>query len=229
MKYYDYLRDKKVIFVGGCPNIKGREFGKSIDDYDIVVKTNGSVFFYGDDYYQDYGKRINVLYCNVQFAREMHPLPVKDFKCRGIDWLCFKGINKKDQESYQRHINVRHIGNIIKEVHQSCFGALMGCFIFTDILKAQPEELYITGIDFFISKKAKFEHNTYNEYLPGYLPNKIRKQGNQINIGKKEDGHNMMKNTKYIYSLYQKYDNFKMSQETFLLMKDIIDGKRKQN
>jgi len=229
MKYYDYLRDKKVIFVGGCPNIKGREFGDFIDSYDIVIKTNGSVFLNDELYYQDYGKRINVLYCNVQFSREMNPLPVKDFKDRGIEWLCFKGISRKDQESYQRHINVRHIGNIIKEVHAICHGALMGCFIFTDILKAQPKELYITGLDFFISKKSKFEHDNYKEYLPGYLPDKILNQGNRINVGKTEDGHNMIANTKYIHGLYQRHDNFKMSQETFLLMKDIIDGQKEQN
>jgi hypothetical protein len=229
MKYYNYLQGKRVIFVGGCPNIRGQELGNFIEDYDIVVKTNGSVFLNEPTYYQDYGKRIDVLYCNVQFAREMRPLPVQDFKERGIKWLCFKGIGDKDKEKYQRHVNVRHIGNIIKDVHQVCHGALMGCFIFTDILRARPKEFFITGIDFFISKKAKFEHNNYKEYLPGYLPDKIREQGNKINVGKTEDGHNVLANTRYIYDLFQKNENFKMSQETFILMKDIIDGKRKQD
>lgn len=228
MKYADLIKGKRIIFVGGCPIIKGQRLGQFIDNYDIVVKTNGSVFLQGSDYFRDYGHRIGVLYCNVQFAREMRPLPVKKFRERGIKWLCFKTLHDKDMNQYRKNIKVRDIRNVINDVHKTLPGALMGAFIFTDLLQMQPKELFVTGIDFFASKKRVFEVDNYREYLTGYLPKKIQNQGNRINIGKKEDGHNMLENTMYIHDLFQKHNNFKMSEELQELMHGVVSGEIKQ-
>ena len=228
MKYAEYIKGKRVCFVGACPNIVGMGKGKDIDKYDIVVKTNGSVFLNSNEYYNDYGKRIDVLYANVQFAREMKPLPVKDFRDCGIEWLCFKTISDADMEQYGKHVKVRHIRKLIKAVHQQVHGALMGCFILTDLISLKPKELYITGVDFFASKKKVFEHDNYQEYLDDYLPPNIRAQGNAINIDKMDDGHSMMENTKYIYNLFQKYKNMKTDGFIYELMEDVVNGKRRQ-
>jgi len=228
MNFAEYIKGKRICFVGACPNIQGMGKGKEIDKYDVVVKTNGSVLLNSPEYFRDYGRRIDVLYANVQFAREMRPLPVGDFRRRGIKWVCFKTISDADLQLYSKEMKVRTIRKVIKVVQQQVPGALMGCFIFADLLSFKPKELYITGVDFFLSKKKVFEHDNYQEYLNGYLPPNIRMQGNEINAGKKDDGHNMLENTKYIYGLFQKYKNVKTDPFIFDLMHGIIDGRMVQ-
>jgi hypothetical protein len=222
--YKDFIKGKRVIFVGSCPNIKGRNQGEIIDSYEVVVKTNGSVFLEGEEYFKDYGSRIDVLYTNNQFQREMRPLPVKDFYKRGISYLRMKACSDSDLLKYNEYIKTGKITETMQQVNKKLYGALMGAYIFTDILLCEPRELFITGVDFFVSKKKVFEHDNYQEYLPGYLPDKIRRQGNIINKGKIEDGHNMLDNTKYIHELFHAYECMVMPDFIYELMIKVVNG-----
>lgn len=221
MKYKQLLQNKRIVFVGGCPNIIGMGKGKEIDQYDVVIKSGGSIFLNSNEYYKDYGKRLDVLYVNVQFVREMSPLKIIP---KGLKFICTKSGNGSKLTG---KIPVRTMESM-KIVNKDFIGATMGAYIFKDILLQNPKELYITGIDFFISKKKEFEHDNYQEYLPGYLPDKIRHQGNIINNGKKEDGHNLIENTKYIAKLFETNKNMKTDPFIKELMYEIISGKRKQ-
>ncbi|UCF13187.1 MAG: hypothetical protein JSW06_02740 [Thermoplasmatales archaeon] len=207
MSFKDFIKDKRVCFVGGCPNMKGLGYGDIIDGYDVVVKTNGSLFLGGDDYFIDYGQRIDVLYTNNQFYREMSPLPLSAMKSKGIKHLRMKTCSNQDLLEFNKYFHAEKISVAIDKVNQVVHGALMGAYIYTDILECEPKELFIVGIDFFISKRKEFKKNVYREYLENYLPEKIRKQGNKINVGKKEDGHSVFDNTKYIYDLWGKHEN----------------------
>lgn len=222
MNYENYIKGKNVVFVGASPIEKGREKGIVIDNaYDVVVKTNGSVFLNCDDYYRDYGKRIDVLYTNHQFYREMSPFPLDEWKSRGIKYLRMKVCS--DLYDINKFINAEIIIKSIKEVNEFLTGATMGAYIFNDILRCNPMSLTVHGIDFFASKKKVFENDNYGEYVNGYLPDKIRVQGNKINVGKKEDGHNFYTNADYIYKLYQEYDNFLMPDYIESILKSIVN------
>lgn len=223
MKYSEYIKGKSVAFVGACPDLMYLKKGSYIDSFDVVVKTNGSMFFHGEDYYNNYGSRLDVLYANVQFIREMRPLNISDIDKAGIDWICCKTNDIKDIA--KGFDNIRPIRSTMEYVNRYLSGALMGAYIFTDILLQQPKELYITGIDFFLSKKKEFEHDNYKEYLDGYLPDRIREQGNLINAGKKEDGHGVLENTEYINSLFDDYEGIIHTDKTiFNKMKGIVSG-----
>lgn len=224
MNYKKYIENKRVIFVGAWGGLKG--FGNIIDSYDIVVKSNGSINFKTDEYYRNYGKRIDVLYVNNQFYRNMKPFPLKEWN---LKWLCMKTCSELDYESYSKQTNTRTLNEVMKDVNKECPSAAMGSYIYTDILRCNPKEFFLTGVDFFASKKKVFEYDNYKEYLPGYLPEKIRVEGNKINIGKTEDGHNFLENAKYIYGLYLENENFKMMKETEELLKGIVNGKIQQN
>ena len=208
MNYRDYIKDKDVIFVGASPILKGLAQGQVIDIYDVVIKTNGSVFLKSDDYHKDYGKRIDVLYTNNQFYREMSPFPLEKWKHEGDKYLRMKTC--RDLEQINKVINAEIIKDAIKYVSKDLPSATMGAFIFRDILMCEPKTLMVTGIDFFASKKKAFEHNNYNEYVSGYLPDKIRKQGNEINKGKTKDGHDFYGNADYIHEMYKRHNNFLM-------------------
>lgn len=230
MSYETFLKDKRVIFVGACPNIKGMGKGKEIDSYDIVVRTNGSInLIEGDDFVKDYGKKCDVLYVNNQFYRNMSPLPVTDYMRKGVKWMCFKGLNPKDRLRFQKRMQgVRSIKREILEVVKTVPTATMGSFLMLDILRREPKEFFFTGMDFFASRKPEFEHDVYKEYVDGYLPDKIREQGNEINVGKTEDAHDFHGNAKFMYDLFREYDCFKTEDFIFELLEKIMSGEIKQ-
>jgi hypothetical protein len=227
MNYRKLIKGKRVIFVGACPNIKGKGFAEMIDSYDVVVRTNGSIFLLDDkDFTRDYGKRIDVLYTNHQFYREMRPFDIKRFKGKGVKWLCMKVCKPEDKKELQNEVNIRVVGSVTKSM--KCPSPNMGAIIFKDLLSYEPKELFITGIDFFASKKAEFQHDNYNEYVPGYLPPRIRRQGNRINKGKKTDGHDFVGNAKYIQQLFENNPNFKTHDFIAELLEGIVNGTVKQ-
>lgn len=225
MKYSDFLHRKKVCFVGGSPILIGKGMGEYIDSFDIVVRTNGSINLIESEQFSiDYGKKTDILYTNHQFYRESSPLPIIDYQSKGLHWMCMKACGKEDMKKFSAYLGCRTIHDTIKEVTKIIPSATMGAFIFADILKCKPKNLYITGIDFFSSKKAAFEHNNYQEYFPGYLPEKVRIQGNVINKNKKEDGHNFIGNANYIYKLWKDNPNMVFPEFIANLLIDIVNG-----
>lgn len=223
------FKDKRVVFVGAWPGLRGVGLGKYIDDFDIVVKTNGSVFFNSPDYRYDYGSRIDCLYTNNQFYRNMKPFDIALFKSIGISALRMKTCSPRDLKYYSQFFDVSVIKSTMIQVNSAIKSATMGAYIYTDILNEKPKEFLLLGVDFFASKKKVFEHNNYREYLPGYLPKRIREEGNKINVGKTEDGHNFYDNAKYIYDLYNDNKNFRMLESTKELLEGIINGKVSQS
>lgn len=226
MNYAKYIRGKRVCFVGPSALIRGQRQGEKIDDYDIVVKTNGSVFLTGDEYYRDYGSRIDVLYTNHQFAREIGPFPVKRFMAAGVRCLRMKvGIRADEYRQHFEHVGI--ISEAAREAKRHCKSALMGAIIMTDILQHEPTELHVTGISFMQLKSKVFRHDDYREYFPGYLPDKIRRQGNRINAGKTRDGHDQLSNTRYIARLVDE-NPVTLPDEIRKLMLDICSGRVRQ-
>jgi hypothetical protein len=202
MRYSDFIAGKRVAFVGACPNLTGKKTGEFIDGFDVVVKTNGSVFLASPEYNSDYGSRVDVLYTNHQFYREMRG-EFHKFPLLGVQYLRMKSCKPDDLPVLRKMFPADIITQAIENVNRTVTSALMGCYLIQDILQCKPAELYLTGIDFFATKKPVFEHDNYQEYLPAYLPQRIREQGNRINKGKKADGHDQKSNTKFIYEQWK--------------------------
>jgi len=222
------IEDKRVCFVGACPNILGKNFGEKIDKYDVVVKSNNFWKPMKKDLIKDYGKRCDILYINNQYYREMSPLPITEMKINGISWLCMKGCNPRDFEKYNKILSARKYTKTIAQVSKVVPTATAGSFLMYDILQYNPKELYVTGIDFFASRKPVFEEDNYQEYLSGYLPRKIELKGNILNKNKKEDGHDFYGNAKFMYDLFTKNNNFIFDDFVEALLKKIVNKEIKQ-
>lgn len=209
--------------MGACPNLIGKRLGEEIDSYDVVVKTNGSVFFRDQEYFSDYGSRVDVLYTNNQFFREMRP-----FNIAFLQWVGVKFIRMKTGNPAEFHpIPAQLISDSIKTVNRTVIAAVMGAYIVHDIISHNPKSLHLTGIDFFDSKKPVFEVDNYREYIDGYLPDKIRKQGNEINVGKTQDGHDQYSSTKFIHDLMVETGKITMPDFIFDVMCKILDRGKK--
>jgi len=229
MKFSEFIKNKRVAFVGASPILQGRGMGDFIDSFDVVVRSNNSIELIKDvDFVKDYGRKVDVLYTNNQYYREMSPLPIGIYLKQGVKYLRMKTCKLKDLEHFNNTLDAALITSTMKYVNKFNPSSTMGAYILTDLIKCQPKQLYVTGIDFFASKKAIFEHNNYQEYYPGYLPEKIRIQGNVINKGKKEDGHNFKGNAGYIHKLWKDHKNLVFPNFIENILTGIIEGRVEQ-
>lgn len=204
-KYKNLIEGKKVIFVGPAPTLKDQNKGKWIDeDFDLVIRTNGaSLLLKNKEFKKDYGSKMDILYCNVQFHREMKPLPLERWKIdHGLQFVNFKVLKESYEKIYSTVIPVRGISTLIKKLQHTVPSILMGPIILKDILQFNPERLYFTGMDFYIDKPDMFIPGDYREYYPGYLPKKIVKKADVDNVGK-IDNHEQYENCKIVYNLYK--------------------------
>lgn len=240
MTFAEYIQGKRVVFVGMSPNLVGKAEGEFIDGFDIVVRTNGAIYYLMEnefnkiegrtyetqaDFFHDYGSRCDVIYTNNQFFREQHSDFYK-FHALKIKYLRAKNCPPNVITRLREKMQADTIQTVIKEVVKEVPTAAMGCFLIADILRFNPAQLHVTGIDFYASKKQVFEHDNYREYLPGYLTPKIRAAGNKINAGKTKDGHDQYSNTLFIQKKYEQ-GLVSMSDNLKKLMYEITERKPK--
>lgn len=225
MDYADFLLNKKVIFVGPSSILQGKSFGHFIDSFDVVVKTNGAGFL-EKRLFNDYGKRVDVLYMNRQFIDDNHPLDIREMKKRGIKHLCFKNKRKKMLDYYCPYFGVRGIRHVVNKLHKlKIDGLLYENAVITDLLLFKPKQLFVTGIDCYINKPYIFKDKYFKEYVSGYFTEKNKIQYAINNFGK-IDNHDKYTNTNYLYCLYE---NGKFKTHDFIvdIMKEILNNKEK--
>lgn len=202
--YKSFIAGKRVAFIGPAPNLKGLGMGEFIDSFDIVIRTNHFIeLVKKHEISRDYGKKTTILYCNRQYYREMRPLPFKEWASRGLDWICAKHMKPSDRKIARQWFKYRTVAPTIQSYLKTCPSMLMGVVAMVETAECEPKEFYVDGIDFNISRKKVFEYDNYREYVDGYLPERIRNQGNVINVGKMEDGHNVKDNTQIIHHLWK--------------------------
>lgn len=191
----EYMTNKKVIFVGPSPCIRNKGLGEWIDSFDIVVRTNGSVFFLDDpDFNRDYGSKYSVLFFNSQFQRHIQEIDMDKLKARGLKHIYCKSFNSPLYDS------IIDNGVPVEVIVQSprvleIRGALMGAIILDMIVSASPKEFHITGVDFYSNNKQK--------YYPGYLPESIIEEAAEMQRNRKtpQTVHDSDNNHRYIYEL----------------------------
>lgn len=229
-KFKEYIKNKRVVFVGPSPNLIGKEQGEFIDGFDVVIRTNGAINFLNEQkYIKDYGKRCDILYINNQWHRNNRPIPVSEYRRKGVKVLCFKFINEVSSGRYSKFLHVRNIKKIIRRVSQSVPSSSMGNFIWADILDKGPSELYVLGVDFFSSRSMKDNKlGIHHEYIRGYLMPNILAEMEKLDKNKTKDGHDFLQNAQYTQMLYKKYNNMKFPDYLKELLEGIVDGKIKQ-
>jgi hypothetical protein len=226
-KFKEFIKNKKVIFVGPSPILKERNLGNWIDEFDIVCRTNGAINLINNVLYQkDYGKRCDILYSNVQFIRESHPLPIDKFiKELNLKFICFKAVGQSIFDYYNMKLPCLKINEVVGRMQILVQGVLMGVIILQHLSEYKPKELWFTGMDFFTSKDFVFKPNHYVEYFEGYLPDKVVKQANIKNM-ERIDPHDIISNTEYINSMYKK-GIVKTNDFIEKIMMEVINNKNK--
>lgn len=201
--YVKFIENKRVAFVAPSLIGIGKRRGAEIDSHDVVVRTNHYYDLISCGLYvEDYGRKIDVLYVNVQYAREMCPFPVGQLRKLGVKWICYKA-RHEDMKTYNAYFDIRKVSDAaIGECRAICPSATAGNFILSDIGKLNPLSFDIYGMDFFSGQSMNFD-GTFDYYLPGYLPKWIQAQAIAI-VGEKI-GHDFYGNAMLTRYLVNKY------------------------
>lgn len=162
-KFGNYIKNKRVIFVAPSFYLMTCPKGSFIDGFDIIIRTNGA-YTIPENLHDIYGSRCDVLYVNSSYANIMQPLPVNDYKDKGIKFLCMKTDKYNMLPFYNETMYTRFL---YSRQYNNFFSSLIGILILGDITQYAPAQLYITGMDFYLSG--------YPSYFEGYQPNKMIK------------------------------------------------------
>lgn len=197
--YLNYITGKRVIFVGPGSIMRGRGLGDFIDSYDVVIRTNHFPILMESDssLINDYGEKCSVVYLNLHYYRNNRPLKLDIYKNRGVRWLCSKVMNPVDMRVAGKIFNVRTINHVANYLHKMIGDALMGSVIIHDIVSQCPAELFVTGIDFFLSRD-----DNYGSYAsPDYISDSAKAENIKRDIGQGK-GHNLPANARYMLSMH---------------------------
>lgn len=128
-EFYNYIKGKNVVIVGPSPWMNGKNFGKIIDEYPIVVRVNQGIFLPSSNK-NDYGSRTDIIYTsqrardqyNMEFPKEFYEVKYNailiqrkhpDFPSIKCD-VCNKNLEQDDEYCLNedwRESTIRSIGH----------------------------------------------------------------------------------------------------------------------
>ena len=201
MRIAEYIKNKRVCFVGPSPILIGKNTGNLIDNYDIVIKTNGAMFFTDDEFFNDYGKKLDILYINSSFYRSQGDAPFLS-ACKA-EFLRFSQIDIVDHDRLSAQFDLSIYTRGIEGIKGRAL--LLPCIIH-DLINFQAKEIHITGIDFNTArgslKKLDKPDESLSEYHPSYLSTHQAKIMKHFRKRKVSDGHNNVSNILWVKKQY---------------------------
>ena len=163
------IKNKKIIYVGPSPHLRGKGMGSFIDSFDLVIRIN-QAFEIPESDCEDYGSRTDILMnClninkikalgnNVEFARSLKYIvcpmvSMWDVK-RVEDFLNLVG-------TPWHNVSDGYLFKVFKEVGTTCNTGLMGIIT---LLNYDIKQLHVTGMTFFnMNKFGKIYYDKYHD------------------------------------------------------------------
>lgn len=177
-RYQDYLKNRRIAFIGPAPTLKGLSKGSLIDSYDIVIRMKQPIV--PDALHIDYGKRTDVIYCNLNNVGYEKPIETYfgDWKLHGLKWLIMcrrkKNRNRALSGKIEQHFGYRRITKGFYsecKAKCNCVGKnipFTGTVAILDLLRMPFKELYITGFNYY-----KNSIGGENGHYSGFNPDKF--------------------------------------------------------
>ena len=228
--YAHFLKDKTVALVGPSESISGTNKGHIIDKFDIVVRLNKSLPL-PSKLASDIGTKTDILYNSLNTSdypgqNKFYPELLQKNNCK---FLCCpypfsNSIFKPDILSY---LQKYHFTTPFRIMNEKLFYQLQnmlhtrpytGTCAITDLLNYPIKYLYITGVDFYLTKYYEEYRKIRKNNLKNIQNNTIHKNGPQIEYLKNlslTDSRIILDNFldihlyKYYYEVIQKFKKYK--------------------
>lgn len=171
LHFKNYVKNKRVVLVGPSPDItdNGEDFGKFIDDFDVIVRTNGAYPINKNNEKYHGSKTDVILLNNAYCSNENFNIDLYDNSDISFIFNFGKLKNKLSKKFILEFDNdiIKLIQNRIEVEEVQPFG---GMYLIEQILKFDPKELFVCGF-------SNYENKTHYD---GYLPNNIRENDVKI-------------------------------------------------
>ena len=205
-KYFDFLKDKRIVIVGPAPHISSSLQGNIIDSYDLVVRINHG-YNIPENLKKHIGRRTDIIYDTMlpqkgsgidmpieelkdkvkwicaSYPAEKHFQDILNFKNKVKNKILFHIVDRKFWEKMVKNMKIPHSGTVS----------------ILDILEHDVSELFVTGITFY-----KESHSNIH-YYDGYHKESKRLKKRQHG---KTSKHDPSKQLNYIKEIYKKDDRF---------------------
>lgn len=183
--FENLIRKKTVAIIGPSPILGEKKLGPKIESADTVVRMNAMPTM-EELMYQDYGKRCDILYCNILFSRHLNTQKIVYLKNNGVQLIVSKYNRVTGGMVPYKLISYRD------SVYRDIRSPLLGMIAIYDILRSKPKKLYIYGFDFYKSNKKYYSDAYHNNSM--------------IKLSKQQNVHNISANIKYFKTLYKRND-----------------------
>ena len=180
--YFDFLQGKTVALVGPAKTMVGSAQGPSIDQYDVVIRTNKALPI-PDRLKADIGTRTDVLYnCLNQGEDAGGPIKLDLWK-NELEWLCSPYPKYSYFQSGVERFEKVNKGlvkfNVFDLEEYLSFEKQLGCrpntgvLAIHELLRSPLRQLYITGFTFF---KGGY-YSEYRDYTEAKVLGLIKAAG----------------------------------------------------
>ena len=169
MNYKELIKNKSVALVGPAQYLVGSEYGKEIDNHDVVVRINRGIELI-DKHEKDIGKKADVLYsCLIEKPANAGKVNGKILKEKyGVKYLCappestYEGV--AHETKYHHLVNMKTVDDVLKQIPirivEHRFHTILaqkvdcrpntGFLAIYDLLKHEPKKLSIYGFSFYL-------------------------------------------------------------------------------
>jgi hypothetical protein len=170
---YSIFNNKRVLFIGPSPDIllNRKSFGKFVDSYDIVVRTNGAYPI--TDNSNILGSKCDVLILNNAFTNS--PTFNKNnyinsdikliFEFGAVSSKSIDGMPPTQKFNKSSQLSINDTLNISRDIDIKPFSGMLAI---SEILNNSPKELFVCGVSNY--------SNLTGTHLPGYLPSTIKEK-----------------------------------------------------
>jgi len=161
------FKNKRVVLVGPSPHLLGKNLGKFIDSFDVVVRVNE--IGVTSDLYDDYGSRTNVAFLSlysevIPYYREMiHNVNYDELKLivhPGDEYNLNPYTNEKTESAKKYfdllNIDIAYHQIVVPSISET--SKFFGCYPSTgsltmiELLNQELKELYVCGFSFYLTK-----------------------------------------------------------------------------
>lgn len=221
--FSEYLKGKRVIFVGPSPMLENSGMGGFIDSFDIIVRTNNmiNVLLDNPELKKDYGSRTDILYTNTTYEKNaLKEWKVVNWRVSGLKFLVRK---------------VKNFPEILllnpwRRLGQGKFLSFLqgnpslGVRLINDILDFPIKQLFVMGIDGYAGVPLEVLEEA-REYVPGYLaPFHVKER--QDNIGNVIVPHNRKLDSIKILKMGEEDKRLKLDREVEEKLKKVANEER---
>lgn len=199
--FTEFMRDKRVCFIGPSPVLKGLGRGEEFDEYDVVVRSNNMVnLLEKPSVNWDFGTKCDVLYVNVHFERDCNEAwNIATWERLGLKYIC--KASRMPKKYHTKEITQRYLNYTLAFEPPT---PLLGVVSIAELLSLPIKSLYITGIDGYINAPTAYSPEEYPEYIADYLPKQAKEYRDTKLVGKCA-GHDHQRDAQKVLDLAEEY------------------------